>query len=108
VDKRINLESRLPQAVTQVNMTEWPAPVIQLFLGQLTPADVLAAAASPDAKKMKGQICEANFFNGERALERNAIDEAARLFGLAAAECPKRFFERAAAIAELRALGMKP
>lgn len=108
VDKRINFESRLPQVITQIDMTEWPAPVIQLFLGQLTPADVLAAAAAPDAIKMKGQICEANFFNGERALERSEREEAARLFQLAAAECPKGFFEWASANAELKALGMKP
>jgi len=38
--------SRLAQAVSRIDMTVWPAPVIRLFLGQLTPAAVLAAADS--------------------------------------------------------------
>ena len=46
-------------------MTKWPAPVIRLFLGQLTPEAVLAAAADPDAQTNKGQICRSQFFTAE-------------------------------------------
>jgi hypothetical protein len=34
----------------RIDMTKWPAPVIRLYLGQMTPDSVLAAADSPDAQ----------------------------------------------------------
>jgi len=62
-------------------MTQWPAPVIRMFLGQMTPAAVLAAANDPDPIKKKDQVCDANFYSGELALRTGAKNEAARLFG---------------------------
>ena len=47
VNKRSNLPSRLPQAIAQLDMTKWPAPIIRLFVGQMTPEAVLAAANDP-------------------------------------------------------------
>jgi lipoprotein NlpI len=87
-------------------MTKWPAPVIRLYLDQLTPEAALAAAddANPDTKK--GQVCEVNFYNGELALRRS--DKDARLFKLAAADCPNGFIEHDVAVAELRLLGAMP
>ncbi len=108
VSKRSKLQSRLPQAVSQLDMTKWPAPVIRLFLGQLTAEAVLAAADDPDAMTKQGQVCEANFYGGELALQNGAKDDAARLFRLAAADCPKSFIEWSAAKAELKALGATP
>ena len=89
-------------------MTAWPAPVIRMFLGQMTPAAALAAADDPDATKKKGQVCEANFYSGELALRQGAKDDAARLFRLAASDCPHDFTEWPAANAELKALGAAP
>src|SRR5258708_6164349 len=65
VGHRNNIPSRLMQASPQLDMTKWPAPIIGLFLGQMTAAAVLAAADDADATKKKGQICEANFFTAE-------------------------------------------
>ncbi len=108
VNKRSNRASRLPQAISQLDMTKWPAPVIRLFLGQMTPEAVLAAADDPEPNNKKGQVCEANFYSGELALQQSAKDDAARLFRLAALDCPKNFYERPAANAELKALGATP
>ena len=105
VGKRNNLPSRLPQAITQIDMTKWPAPVIRLYLGELTPAAVLAAADNPDPATKKGQLCEADFYSGELALQKGAKEDARHLFQLAAADCPKDFEEWQAAIAELKVLG---
>lgn len=107
-DLRANLPSRLRQASEQIDMSKWPAPVIKLYLGEMSPTQVLAAADDPDAIIKQGQVCEANFYTGERALQNGDKDEAARLFKLAAADCPKTFDEFSAAIAELKALGMQP
>ncbi len=106
--RRNNLPSRLAQTSSRIDMTVWPAPVIKLFMDQMTPAAVLAAADNPDATKKKGQVCEANFYSAELSLTKGLKDEATRLFRLAASECPHGFNEWEAAIAELKALGVAP
>jgi lipoprotein NlpI len=68
VGQRSHVPSRLAQAIGQIDMTAWPAPVIRMFLGQMTPAAVLAAADDPTPKKKADQVCEANFYSGELAL----------------------------------------
>jgi lipoprotein NlpI len=107
VNQRSNLISHLAQATGQLDMTKWPAPLIRLFLGQLTQDAVLAAANDPDAKKKQGQVCEANFYSGELALMQGAKENATDLFRLAAANCPDSH-ERWAANAELKSLGLTP
>jgi lipoprotein NlpI len=102
VGKRNNLSSRLPQAISQLDMTKWPAPVIRLYLGEMTPEAVLAAADDPKPETKKGQVCEANFYTGELALQRDRKDEAVRLFRLVASDC----IGFPAANAELKAVGM--
>jgi lipoprotein NlpI len=108
VKKRSKLPSRLAEATAQIDMTKWPAPVIRLYLGQMTPQAVLAAAADLDASKQKSQVCEANFFSGELALQQGRKDEATRLLRIAAEGCPKDSFQLTAANAELKALGAQP
>jgi tetratricopeptide (TPR) repeat protein len=106
--QRNNVPSRLPQMISKIDMKAWPAPVIRMFLGQMTTAAVLAAAEDGDATKKKGKICEANFYTGELALRKSKKDDAIRLFRLAASDCPQDFDERDAAKAELRLLGAAP
>ena len=108
VNKRSKLPSRLAEATAQIDMTKWPAPVIRLYLGQMTPEVVLAAAADLDASKQKSQVCEANFFSGELALQQGKKDEATRLFRIADEGCPKDSFQLTAANDELKALGAQP
>jgi lipoprotein NlpI len=108
VEKRRNKPSTLAQAISHFNNTKWPVPLIRLFLGETTPAAVLAAADDPDPATRRGQVCEANFYGGEFALQRGAREEATRLFRLAAAGCARDFVERSAASAELIALDQDP
>ncbi len=79
--------------------------MVRLYLGQMTPEAALAAADDPDANVKQGQVCEANFYSGELALQQGKKDAAMRLLRLAAADCPKSFIEYDGAIAELRAHG---
>jgi lipoprotein NlpI len=106
VGRRNNVPSRLSQAIAKIDMTAWPAPVVRMFLGQMTPAAALAAAVDADAGKRKGQVCEVNFYSGELALRTSARDEVTRLFRLAASDCPKNYDEWGAANVELKALGI--
>ncbi|MGZ3361543.1 MAG: hypothetical protein ACXU84_19645 [Xanthobacteraceae bacterium] len=78
--RRSNLPSRLHQGTSQIDMTAWPAPVIRLFLGQMSPAAVLAAADDPDPKKKKSQMCDANFYGGELALIQGSKENARASF----------------------------
>jgi tetratricopeptide (TPR) repeat protein len=103
-----NLPSRLLQAVSRIDMTAWPAPVIRLFLGQLTSTAVLAAAGNADPNTKTGQVCEANFYGGEFAMRKAATAEATHLFRLAASNCSKGLIEWDGANAELKALGVLP
>ena len=108
VARRDNQPSRLADTTAQLDMTKWPAPVVRMFLGETAPEAGLAAAQDSDPQVQKSQLCEANFFAGELALQRGSKEEAARLFGLAATDCPKTFIEWSAAKVELRALGTNP
>lgn len=87
-NKRSNLPSRLEDATRQVDMTKWPAAVIRLYLGQLNQEAVFAAADDSDSVAKRAQLCEANFYVGQWALQRNDKDLATRLFRLAADSCP--------------------
>jgi lipoprotein NlpI len=107
-ERRNNIPSHLSQSVKQLDMKVWPAPVLRLFLGEMTLTAVLAAADDKDPKTKQGQVCEANFYSGELALLQGVKDEAIRLFRLAANDCPKDFVEWGAANAELKALGITP
>jgi lipoprotein NlpI len=108
VNKRSNLPSRLAEAAKRINMRWWPAPVIRLYLGELTPEALLAEADHPNLRAKHARTCVANFYIGELALQQGKADEAKRLFALAAAGCSKDYTEYAAAIAELKVLGARP
>ena len=104
VATRSGQPSQLVEAANQLDMTKWPAPIVKLFLGALTPEQVLSAADDPDQRKKKGQVCEANFYTAEFGLQRGSKEDARRLLEQAEADCPKIFVESRAASVELKAL----
>jgi lipoprotein NlpI len=108
VNKRSKLQSRLTEATAQLDMTKWPAPVIRLFLGQMTAGAVLAAADDADADVTRRRVCDANFYFGELALQQGTKDEATRLFRLATTGCPRSRTAWTGAVGELKALGLTP
>jgi lipoprotein NlpI len=108
VERRSNRPSRLADAVPQLDMTKWPAPVVRLYLGEMTPEALLAAAQDPHTETKARQICEVDLLMGELALQRGPKDEAARLFRLALTHCRKNTNPWADAGAELKALGAQP
>ncbi len=108
IGKRSDELSQLADAAKQFDMTKWPAPIVNLFLGASTPEQAMAAADDPDPKKRRGQMCEANFYTAEFALQHGSRQDARRLLVLAAADCPKTFIESQAASFELKALDARP
>jgi len=63
-----------------MKLTAWPGPMLLLYLGRATPAEVMSAAKSADAETDLSQRCEANFYLGEKALLEGKRDEAQRYF----------------------------
>jgi tetratricopeptide (TPR) repeat protein len=104
-ERRNNAPSHLAEAVQQLDMTRWPAPVIRHFLGELNAEQTLKAAFDPDPKTRQAQTCEANFYSGELALLKKNRKEAQRLLKAAAEDCPPSFVESAAAVADM--IGLK-
>jgi len=105
--RRSNVPSRLPEVTSHIDMTVWPAPMVRLFLGQMTPAAVLAAANDPDPKKRRYQLCDVNFFGAELALLEGRKDDAERPLRLATIFCLEGSAERDVARAELQRLGLR-
>jgi lipoprotein NlpI len=95
------------KATRGLDMKAWPAPVVQLFTGEIKQDAVLAAADNPDATLKQAHTCEANFYGGEYALISGAREDAVKLFEVAAKDCPHGFLEGIAANAELKGLGQK-
>ncbi|ENN86436.1 transmembrane rhomboid family protein [Rhizobium freirei PRF 81] len=87
--------SNLRIAASKLDQSKWPYPVYQLFLGELTPAEVTAKASNNDS------LCEAIFYVGEWHLLRGQTAEAVPKFNAALFSCPKTFFEYEGAQGEL-------
>jgi lipoprotein NlpI/pimeloyl-ACP methyl ester carboxylesterase len=82
-----------------LNLSKWPGPVIQLYLGQTTPEDALRAAGSDS-----DQTCEYSFYVGEYRALRGERPEALALFRSARDGCPKDFIEYVPTLIELQHL----
>lgn len=95
----------IQQESLRVNMNGWPAPLLLMFAGQMTPHDVAVAAQSMDKRLTQAHLCDAYFYTGESMLVKNDKDQATELFEHAAATCPKTVDEYSAAAAELKTLG---
>ena len=78
-NKRSNVNSRLVGSRPADRHDQMARAVVRLFLGQLTPEALLAAADNPDPMTKTNQVCEANFYSGEVALSKGAKDDASRL-----------------------------
>ena len=101
---RSGLPSPLKEASAKIDMTAWPAPIIRLYLGQLTPEATLAAADDPNPETKRGQVCEANFYTGVLDSRAARRDDATRRFKAAASDCPPEYLEKMFANAELKAV----
>jgi tetratricopeptide (TPR) repeat protein len=104
VAARSHLQSSLKDQSAKIDMTKWPAPVIRLYLGQLTPDAVLAAADNADATIKRGRVCEVDFYTGELDLRDGRKDDARQRFEQAARDCPPHFLESWFAASELHGL----
>ena len=105
VQRRAGRPGELAKSARKLEMTEWPAPIVRLLLGQSTLADTLAEAErEPDAFARKSKICQVEFYAGELALLRDDKSAALPQFEGALSDCSPRLVEWAAAKLELATL----
>lgn len=88
----------------QLDSSDWPAPLIKLFVGDAQPEAMSAAASRGDSDKIAGQQCEAEFYVAEWWLARKDAASAKPLLESAAQKCPKNFVEYGEARFELGTL----
>jgi len=85
----------------RLDLGQWPGPVVAFLMGRASRADLLAAAANPDARIVHERECEATFYIAEADLLAGRSDAAKAGLRRAAETCPRGFDERLAAKAEL-------
>jgi len=87
--------------VSDLDLDDWPAPLLDFFRGKVTADDVYRKAARGDGEVPANQKCEADFYIGEWRLI--AKDPSAKsLIQQAEQECPRNFVEYSAAHEELK------
>jgi predicted Zn-dependent protease len=84
--------------------SDWPTPVVTLYLGKGNPVAVTAAVSNSDPKTHKEQMCEADFYLGEWHLIKGEKENARLLFSKSKSECPPDYLEYAVAVSELERL----
>ena len=97
-------DAPVAQAARKWRTSNWPRPVIDLFLGDADPDDVFKAAAQSPAPVLADRTCEANFYVGEWYLQKRDNVAAKPLLQKAAADCPENFVEREPAQDEIKRL----
>ncbi|HLH10823.1 MAG TPA: tetratricopeptide repeat protein [Methylovirgula sp.] len=106
--RRNHEPSRIKEMSLRVNMGAWPAPLLLLYAGRVTPHEVAVAAQNIDPVISQARLCDAYFYIGESympATSKEDKDQAVDLFQRSVKECPVTADEHAAASAELRAMG---
>lgn len=91
----------LGRAAENLDLKEWPGPVVSMFLRQADPKQVLAKANDTDAKKQREQRTEAYFYVGQYHLLRGLRGKAKELFKSTLELGVKDFNEYTGAQAEL-------
>lgn len=60
----------------RVKRDEWPGPVLDLYLGALTPTEMLAKAQEGGEQNSDERLCEAQFYAADYGIHRGASNEA--------------------------------
>jgi len=85
-------DDELAKNAAKLDLTKWPGPVIQLFLGESRPEAVLQAASDKDSQKNKEQQCEANFYIAEYHAVHGQRSAAIEGFRSVSESCAKNYF----------------
>jgi lipoprotein NlpI len=102
--RRLGLPGELATARAELDRYEWPAPIVDFYLGEISLPALLAAAENTGQGPSSGPVCEANFYAGELAIIAGDKDDARALLQRAREICPIWYVEHGAAETELATL----
>ena len=91
-------KDELAKGAGRLKASEWPYPLVELYLGRNSAEAAVAAAGKPEER------CEAQFYIGEWHLVRGDHAPAAKALQAAADTCPKDFVEYRGAVEDLKRL----
>jgi len=97
-DNNASATAALARRVKEIEASVWPYPVASFYLGQLSVAELDAAAADDNQK------CEANFYVGEWHLLKGDSASARKRFEQASGGCPPSLIEHDMAQIEAKRL----
>jgi lipoprotein NlpI len=78
---------------TTLPPTQWPAPVVHMFSGKISPEEAIAAADNPDPTIYLEHKCEVYFYAGEYYMAHNDTERARAAFEGAVATGVLEFLE---------------
>jgi tetratricopeptide (TPR) repeat protein len=67
-------------AVARRDLSQWPGPIVAMYLGRLKPKDLLAAMPQGNSTAQRTQRCQAYFYVGHEMLLRGQTFDAAQMF----------------------------
>ncbi len=91
----------------KLGASDWPGPLVELYLGYASLDRVRAAAAAAKPAERTERACELAFYVGEYELLRGDAAKAQAELGQAAELCPTNYIEYYGARAELQRIGGK-
>jgi lipoprotein NlpI len=81
---------------------EWPVPAMDFLAGRIDAAALLKAAEHADSLIQTEQLCDANYYIGQRHLAAKHLAEARTNLLQAEKSCPKDLIAYEGAVAELK------
>ena len=96
-ENRERARDELAQAAAKLEGSEWPIPLVDLYLGKRSFDAALGEASKPEER------CEAQFYIGQWHLVRGNRAPALNALRTAVDTCPKDFVEYQGAVVELSA-----
>ena len=94
----------LAQATVNLDLKEWPGPVVSMYLGKVSEHAIFEAVADADPTKQRQKRCQAYFYVGQQLLIRQNNGDAAKMFRETVATNASTLFEFEGAQAELKHL----
>jgi lipoprotein NlpI len=94
----------LEAILAQLDRSQWPAPVLRMFSGDLQPAQAIAAATATDPRTDLMLKCEGHFYAGQEYLIRADAKQAQAAFEAALATGVTEFLEYDWSVRELELL----
>ncbi len=95
---RKEARDELAKTDAQLKISDWPHPIVELFLGKKSASEAEAAAGNDD------QRCEAKFYVGEWQLMSKNRKDAAKALQAAVENCPKGLAEYQGAVTQMKLL----